>query len=308
MNKKIYILLGSIVLTVSGGLPLSATAQEPGQTGQQAVIKKQSFRADLALANADTRPVVTSVPEAKLLLPAKLPRAAKKCCPPPGDYDWGGAYIGGQIGYGWGQGDTRFEPLPSAATFINLAPTTLQPDPKGWTGGIQGGSNWQFNHFVIGGETSFSWSNIKGTSTQTPITQNNGTPFPGAGFITTTHDTEWFGTLRVRAGGAIDRVFIYGTGGFAYARINFSANTDFRPVGTTQYPAAFSQTKTGWTGGFGVEVGINPHWSWRTEFLYYDLGDTTFTANPTPSLPPFQVQYTWTTKASTFNTGINFRF
>ena len=58
-------------------------------------------------------------------------------------YNWSGFYIGGNVGYGWGDADTSFNPLPSAAAFVNLAPTTLGPDPQGVVGGVQAGYNWQ---------------------------------------------------------------------------------------------------------------------------------------------------------------------
>ncbi|MEP6707537.1 MAG: outer membrane beta-barrel protein [Pyrinomonadaceae bacterium] len=110
-----------------------------------------------------------------------------------------------------------------------------------------------------------------------------------------------------------DRILIYGTGGLAYGRVNNSANSDFRPGVPTsilffQYPASLSTTKTGWTVGGGGEVGLNKHWSLKFEYLYLDLGNQSFTANPVPANPPFQVAYTWETKAHTFNTGLNFRF
>jgi outer membrane immunogenic protein len=194
-----------------------------------------------------------------------------------------------------------------------MTPTTLRPNPSGFLGGAQGGYNWQTGHFVIGGEADISWSRMSGTATVTPIIKNNGTPFPGAGFLTAHQDTKWFGTIRPRAGIAFDRVLLYGTGGLAYGRVNYSANSDFRPGVPTsilffQYPASLSKTKTGWTVGGGVEVGINQHWSWKAEYLYYDLGNQSITANPIPANPPFQVSYRWETKAHTFNAGINFRF
>ncbi|HEY3102597.1 MAG TPA: outer membrane beta-barrel protein, partial [Pyrinomonadaceae bacterium] len=147
----------------------------------------------------------------------------------------------------------------------------------------------------------------------TPIIKNNGTPFPGNGFLTAHQNTKWFGTLRPRLGIAFDRVLLYGTGGLAYGRVHYSANADFRPGAPTsipffQYPASFSKTKTGWTAGGGLEVGINKRWSWKAEYLYYDLRKESFTANPVPANPPFQVAYRWETRAHTLNTGLNFRF
>lgn len=224
------------------------------------------------------------------------------------DYNWTGFYIGGHAGYGWGDGDTSFNPLPSATTFVNLQPTTLKVRPKGAIGGIQGGYNWQSGHLVIGAEGDFSWSNMKKTTTVTPIVQNNGTPFPGAGFITASQKTKWMGTLRPRVGAAYGRVLVYGTAGLAYGRVQNTANTDFRPTGTTQYPASISKTKAGWTAGGGVEIGINNHVSIKSEYLYYDLGKNSAVVSATPALPPFQVGYQWNAKGSTWKTGINFRF
>lgn len=292
--KKITLALSILALIAS-----TAFAQEPDKD----TLAKKATGFESTVAKVEPEKKFTPLFDRKA-----SPAISKKRSAPAGAYDWSGAYIGGQVGYGWGNGDTRFEPLPSATQFVNLQPTTLKPDPKGWTGGFQGGFNGQWGNFVAGAESSISWSNIKGTRTQTPIVQNNGTNFPGAGFISATHDTSWFGTLRGRGGVAINRVLIYGTAGLAYGKVNQSATTDFRPVGTTQYPASISKTQTGWTGGFGVEIGINRHWSWRSEYLYFDLGKTTTTVNATPNLPPFQMQYTWQSQFNTFNTGFNFRF
>ena len=64
-------------------------------------------------------------------------------------YNWTGFYIGGNVGYGWGNADTFFNPLPSAVAFVNLAPTTLGLDPQGVVGGVQAGYNWQAGKFVL---------------------------------------------------------------------------------------------------------------------------------------------------------------
>jgi outer membrane immunogenic protein len=238
-------------------------------------------------------------------IPAKAPVYKAPVVIP---FSWTGWYVGANIGYGWGNGDTFFDPLPSAAAFINLAPTTLGPDPKGVLGGGQLGFNWQTGQWVWGFETDFQGSGIKGSVTQTPIIQNNGTPFPGAGFLQASEKIDWFGTLRLRAGIAADRLLLYVTGGLIYGHVNYAAETDFRPVGTVHYPASFSKTKAGWTGGGGLEWAFAPNWSAKAEYLYYDLGDETFTANPSLPLPPFQVRYTWQTTGHIARVGVNYRF
>jgi len=39
------------------------------------------------------------------------------------------------------------------------------------------------------------------------------------------------------------RVLVFGTGGLAFGGVNSTATTDFRPVGTTQYPASVSENQ-----------------------------------------------------------------
>jgi outer membrane immunogenic protein len=239
--------------------------------------------------------------------------AAGQQANPAPPFSWGGVYAGLHVGYGWGNADTELTPLPSAAIFVNLAPQTQDPNPNGVVGGLQAGFNWQKGILVLGVETDFSGSGMSGTNRTSPIIQNNGTPFPGAGYIKVHQDTDWFGTLRLRVGATpIPKLLLYGTGGLAYGRVNYSANTNFLPPGTEQYPASFSKTKVGWTAGAGAEFALTKRWSVKAEYLYYDLGSESKTADPVPPFPPrfppYQIRYKWDTAAHILNIGLNFRF
>ena len=72
----------------------------------------------------------------------------------------------------------------------------------------------------------------------------------------------WFGTVRGRAGYAMNNVLLYVTGGLAYGggRVDFGGISE-------------SQTHLGWTIGGGVEVGLTPNWSAKAEYLYVRLED-----------------------------------
>ena len=75
------------------------------------------------------------------------------------------------------------------------------------------------------------------------------------------------GTVRGRAGLALDNVLIYLTAGFAYGRAEHSI------VGTfVANPHDFSATKIGAVAGFGMEYGLDPRWSVKAEALYVELG------------------------------------
>jgi len=117
-------------------------------------------------------------------------------------------------------------------------------DPGGFTAGVQAGYNYQFaGPFVLGVETDINYSGMSGSGI-------------GLGY---------FGTIRARAGWAMDRFLVYGTGGFAYGQ----ADANFFGLTSSANP-------TGWTLGLGAEYAVDRNWSARLEYLYVDLGTATY--------------------------------
>lgn len=227
-------------------------------------------------------------------------------------HDWSGVYLGIHAGYGWGDADTRIEPLPDPVSFANLASQTVDYNADGVIGGGQVGCNWQKKFFVVGVEADFSGSGMEETKIVKPIIQNGGIPYDSSSANISLHqDTDWFGTFRLRVGFApIPKLLIYGTGGMAYGRVNYSADTDYRPNppgADVHYPVSFSETKVGWTAGAGIEFAITSKWSVKGEYLYYNLGEESAVANAVP-WRDFQVSYKWDTAAHTANIGLNYKF
>lgn len=229
-------------------------------------------------------------------------------------FSWQGLYAGVHLGYGWGKADTEIIPTPTAQIFVNLEKQTLSNDTKGILGGLQLGYNYQMGIFVVGAETSFALTDMRGSDIVSPITQNNGTPFPGEGNCISTHQsTDWLGTLRLRLGVTpTPRLLLYTTGGVAAGHVQYQANTDFRPVGTEQYASSFSKTKMGITAGAGAEFAVTRNISIKAEYLYYDLGDESAVALPSipfgSGAPPFGVIYKWKTAGSIVDVGLSYRF
>ena len=158
--------------------------------------------------------------ESKAVAPAPAPEC---------DFNWTGFYIGGNAGYALGNADTDLDPLPDAATFFGLEPTTLHPDPPGFIGGGQIGYNWQWNKWlVLGGEADFQGTDIEGHDRLFNFRDITGTTNGPDSFIFAHERMQWFGTARGRIGFApFCRLLIYGTGGLAYGNIDYSANTSF---------------------------------------------------------------------------------
>jgi outer membrane immunogenic protein len=301
-----WLALAALVIMVGGPLSLSAQTASPQQSNDEkktADVKNAGqtpSEAVVLVAVAEAPPAAAKVPAT----PAPKPHSGSS------SFRWTGFYVGGHIGYGMGSANMTVAPLPSAATFVNLAPTQLHPDPSGMIEGFQGGFNWQRGPVVFGAEVDHSFTGMKGTKIISPIIQNNGTVFPGAGNnLTSSQATDWVGSVRARLGVTpIPRLLLYGTGGAAYGHVTFFANTDFKPVGTENYPAFIEKNKRGWIGGAGVELGLATHFTARFEYLYYDLGNEEFTASPHPPLPPFGIRYNWATSAQIVSGGFNFKF
>jgi outer membrane immunogenic protein len=232
--------------------------------------------------------------------------------PPECDFTWTGFYAGINGGYGWGSGDTFFDPLPDAATSIDLEPQSLSPDPSGFLGGGQIGFNWQWNKWlVLGVETDFQGSDMEGSETRFNFVNIFGVGNGSDTFLAAHERMQWFGTARGRIGFApLCRLLIYATGGLAYGNVDYSANTNF-DNGIT-YPVNFTETSLGWTVGGGLEYAIGHHWSIKAEYLYYDLGDTNRTQNQlfvgVPQGPPFFVRYNFENTGNIVRGGLNFKF
>jgi outer membrane immunogenic protein len=73
------------------------------------------------------------------------------------------------------------------------------------------------------------------------------------------------GSIRLRAGYAIDRILLYATGGAGFAGIKTSYTSPFG------YDSN-SHTRTGWTVGGGAEYAVTNNWTIRAEYRYSDFG------------------------------------
>jgi outer membrane immunogenic protein len=91
-----------------------------------------------------------------------------------------------------------------------------------------------------------------------------------------TDAVRWLGTVRGRAGLALDNVLIYLTAGLAYGRTDHTATVHGVPPPTTPTVAHdFSGTKVGAVAGVGTEYALDQRWSVKAEALYVDLGKRT---------------------------------
>lgn len=96
---------------------------------------------------------------------------------------WIGPYIGGNLGYGWGDVSNN------------------SAKPSGVLGGLQAGYNWQNGAWVAGIEADLQLSSADDT------------------FAPWKFSNPWFGTVRGRVGYAFNSILLYGTGGLAFGAL-----------------------------------------------------------------------------------------
>jgi outer membrane immunogenic protein len=94
-------------------------------------------------------------------------------------HSWSGPYLGGQLGYQWGNA------------------TNHPARPSGIAGGVRGGYNWRTGSLVFGAEVDL---NISAAQDR---------------FANWKFSNPWFGTVRGLVGYAFSNVLVYGTLGLA---------------------------------------------------------------------------------------------
>jgi len=187
-------------------------------------------------------------------IPNARPTFKAPALPPLVGYDWSGFYLGGQIGYGWGNSSGTQN---AGGTFFPVVPYTI--DPRGVLGGGHIGYNYQINSAVLGVEGDIEAANVNGLTTINAVGQNY--------FFNV--KTDALASVRGRLGFAYDQWMIYATGGVAFGHV------------TTPPLDTLNGWRTGWTVGAGVERVVYGNWSTRLEYRYTDLGRASSTnSNP----------------------------
>ncbi len=188
-------------------------------------------------------------------LAADLPRPAPAYKAPVAApvFNWSGFYVGLHAGYAWGDSQWTNPIVPAFDDSLS---------PRGHFVGAQIGYNWQVApQWVWGIEADISSASVH--------KRKNG---PGTLVAFDFADEiDLFGTVRLRAGYAVDRTLWYLTGGWAWA----DGDRDLHVAGTRDRSGL---DHSGWTIGAGVEHAITHNWTLKAEYLYMDLGDKTFVA------------------------------
>lgn len=224
--------------------------------------------------------------------------------PPPVAHRWTGFYVGGHLGGGWAGNDAAAE---TGGGFGSFAPASFGNSGSGsFLGGAQVGYNWQFaSPWMVGVEADW---------TGTKLSQTGGGVLPAVGggasgySSTLRRDVNSLMSVRGRVGYVQDAMLYYVTGGGAWGRADYTANTTLGGGGGINFPTSFGDTAHGYVVGGGVEYALNTNWSVRAEYLYYRLGGASQTGVSIPA-GNGAVNYSWSGfKANVVRVGVDYQF
>lgn len=203
-------------------------------------------------------------------------------------YDWSGAYLGLHGGYLWSDADYTAEDALDPADFSEGS-----IDVDGWLAGVHAGYNIMLGSFVLGVEGDLSWTDADGSEGNTPLAAADS-------FSQIDVDVEWMGNLRARAGYAIDRFLVYGTGGVAYA----STEASVEDLGVPGASDSDHDSVWGWTIGAGVEAAVTQNVTVKAEYLYTDYADAEYTFTAAPLTVPVDAEL----DSHAMKVGVSYKF
>lgn len=254
---------------------------------------------------------------------------------PAAYFSWTGFYAGVNAGGGWENTQTQYSYASTTAlappgfqdvfglggplNVIGLSavdsaiargflPTSLGKKNVGFfTAGGQIGFNYQISPIVLGAEADLNWMNgVRTTNFVAPpngIITNNTTRRAGL---------RWLGTVRARAGIAVDGALVFATGGWAFGGVTAATNASGTDGFTTDlYSGNASGTRSGYAVGGGIEYALTNYLTVKGEYLYYNLGTANYPVAAANSLAAGEglfINASQKFDGSIVRAGLNYRF
>ncbi|MBN9046866.1 MAG: porin family protein [Rhizobiales bacterium] len=173
-------------------------------------------------------------------------------------FSWGGAYIGGQVGYGWGK--SSFDDGYDGYNGYRRSDDPSSLSPSGFIGGIYAGYNFDIgSNVILGIDGDINYANQKGSFDFDD----------GLNSASVTSELQWSGSVRGRMGYAAGRFMPYLAGGVAFGQVKNSIR-----LNDDRWDS--SRTLTGWTIGGGVDYAATDNIVLRLEYRYTDFGRRDF--------------------------------
>lgn len=214
--------------------------------------------------------------------PAKVPASQP--------FTWTGFYVGGHVGQLTHNSTVADGTNWLAGFFAGTGGATYDFSRTAAAYGVQGGFNWQWSWLVLG---------VEGDLTSAPSSRNTGFTTGGLGVHTTSAFSSLM-TVRGRAGVAVDRLLVYGTGGFAEAHFINRVDDVANP-----FTAARDTSPSGVVFGAGIEYAFANNWTVRAEYLRANFSDQNIVVTP---FPGNTYQFAFHDSVEVVRAGLNYKF
>jgi outer membrane immunogenic protein len=178
-------------------------------------------------------------------------------------YDWSGVYAG--IFAGVGQTSSDWDGTDNEVTgpVNNFEIDESLDETSFFLGGLLG-VNFQHDEWVFGVEGDIGWFHSK---------ERESLDLDGTEGLDLTSKIDLLGSVRARAGYAMDRTLVYVTGGLAFADTKHTWDDGgLSPTSLWNGAPESVDLDFGWVAGAGIEHAWTDNWLVRLEGLYYDLG------------------------------------
>jgi outer membrane immunogenic protein len=212
----------------------------------------------------------------------------------PASYNWTGAYVGGQAGYGSGHTDAAPASFYNDSDGTSLAGTgpALSFGGDGFIGGAEAGYNWQTNNLVFGIVGDISAAGVRSSYSEQSFSVES--------------TLNWLSTARLNLGLPVGNMLFYGTAGLAIGGVTSDLH-DVYDGGSTILNSSHSGTGVGWAVGGGVAAALGANWVLKGEYLYVDLGSQKNSySEPSPGWP--LITGSAKTTASVVRLSLDYRF
>lgn len=186
---------------------------------------------------------------------ADLPLYSKAPVAPVPLLEWTGVY--GGLNGGGGLGHACWSVVAVSGVPTDPAVGEGCHNATGGTVGAQLGYRWQKGHWVLGVEGQGNWADFKGNNVSLVLAPlNNRTRIDS------------FGLFTGQLGYSVNGLLFYGKAGAAVAHDKYD---EFIP-GFGIVSSTLSQTRWGYSAGFGVEYAFAENWSVGGEYDHMFLG------------------------------------
>jgi len=203
--------------------------------------------------------------------------------------NWTGAHIGANFGIGGNGIHIRY---------LEAGEGTRNMNSFGFLGGLEAGYDWQFdNAIVVGGVIDGAFTSIEGYRKKIEPPPDPAEPGP-VGTNGLKYRIKTLSNARVRVGYAMGSFLPYLTAGFAVGLTQFNQYDPADKVSTQQKRLRY---QPGVTAGAGFEYALGDAWTFKADYLYYNLG----------SFNGFEVDLDAIKTKISFSTvraGLNYRF